>query len=59
LAKNAGAPTALRDTGMSEDGLERAAEIATANPYPNPRGLERDAIRKLLDDAWHGRRPGA
>ncbi|MEQ9689116.1 MAG: maleylacetate reductase, partial [Bauldia litoralis] len=59
LAKNAGAPTALRDIGMPEDGLDRAAEIATANPYPNPRPLERDAIRKLLDDAWHGRRPAA
>ncbi|SDB17745.1 maleylacetate reductase [Bauldia litoralis] len=59
LAKNAGAPMALRDIGMPEDGLDRAAEIATANPYPNPRPLARDAIRKLLDDAWHGRLPAA
>ena len=59
LGRNGGAPTSLRDLGMAEDGLDRAAEIAAANPYPNPRPIERDAIRKLLDDAWHGRRPGA
>ncbi len=53
-----GAPTALRDIGMPEDGLDRAADLAIANPSWNPRPLDRDAIRALLDDAWHGRRPG-
>ena len=57
LAKKLGAPLALKDIGMPESGLDRAADIAVANPYPNPRKLERDAIRKLLDDAYHGRRP--
>jgi alcohol dehydrogenase class IV len=52
-----GAPTALRDIGMPEDGLDRAADLAVANPYWNPRPLDRDAIRALLDDAWRGRRP--
>lgn len=59
LAKNAGAPTSLRELGMPEDGLDRAADIATSSPYANPRPIERDAIRALLDDAWHGRRPAA
>lgn len=58
LASAAGAPTALRDIGMPEDGLDRAAELALANPYWNPRPLEYAAIRRLLDDAWHGRRAG-
>ena len=59
MAKNAGAPTSLRELGMPEAGLDRAAEIAAANPYTNPRPIERHAIRTLLDDAWHGRRPAA
>ena len=58
LARNAGAPTALRDIGMPQSGLDRAADLAVANPYWNPRPFSRDDIRALLDDAWHGRRPG-
>jgi alcohol dehydrogenase class IV len=57
LAKKLGAPLALKDIGMPEAGLDRAADIAVSNPYPNPRKLERDAILQLLDDAFHGRRP--
>ncbi len=57
LAKKLGAPLALKDIGMKESDLDKAADIAVANPYPNPRKLEREAIRKLLDDAYHGRRP--
>ena len=58
LAKNAGAPVALRDIGMPESGIDRAAELATANPSFTPRPFPRDDIRKLLADAWAGRRPG-
>src|SRR6185312_5435248 len=54
LAKGLGAPLALKDIGMPEAGLDRVA-----NPYWNPRPIERAAIRALLDDAFHGRRPGA
>jgi maleylacetate reductase len=57
LAKTLAAPLALKDIGMPESGLDKAADIAVANPYPNPRKLERAAIRKLLDEAYHGRRP--
>lgn len=57
LAQSLGAPLALKDIGMPEAGLDRAADIAVANPYPNPRKLDLDAIRQLLDDAFHGRRP--
>jgi len=57
LAVAVGAPTALAAIGMPADGLDRAAEIATRRPYPNPRPLERDAIRSLLQDAFDGTRP--
>ncbi len=57
LAQGLGAPMALKDIGMPESGLDKAADTAVANPYPNPRPLERAAIRQLLDDAFHGRRP--
>jgi len=57
LAKGLGAPVALRDLGMKESELDRAAEHATQSPYWNPRPVERGAIRQLLDDAFHGRGP--
>lgn len=57
LARSIGAPVALKDIGMPEDGLDEAAAIAVSSPYPNPRALERGAIRRLLDNAYHGRAP--
>jgi alcohol dehydrogenase class IV len=57
LARNNGAPLALRDIGMKEQDLDRACEIAMGNQYPNPRPLEQGAIRQLLQDAFEGRRP--
>ena len=57
LAKSLGAPLSLKELGMPESGLDKSADIAVANPYPNPRPLERAAIRQLLDNAFHGRRP--
>ena len=59
LARSLGAPLALKDLGMPEDALDRAAEIATTSPYWNPRPIERASIRTLLDDAYWGRRPAA
>ena len=57
LAKNNGAPTALKDIGMKEADLDKACDIALQNQYPNPRPLERMAIRQLLQDAFDGTRP--
>lgn len=59
LAARLGAPTSLRALGMREADLDRAADLATQSPYWNPRPIDRAGIRRLLDDAWHGRRPGA
>ena len=58
LACAHGAPTALRDIGMPADGLDRAADLAVQNQYPNPRPLERSGIRELLQHAFDGTRPG-
>jgi alcohol dehydrogenase class IV len=57
LAKSLGAPTTLKELGMPEDGLDRVVELALANPYWNPRPLEREPLRKLVEDAYYGRRP--
>ena len=42
---------------MKEADLDRAADLATRNPYFNPRPVNRESIRRLLDDAYFGRRP--
>ncbi len=57
LAKDNGAPVALRDIGMQESDLDQACDIAMANQYPTPRPLERAALRQLLQDAFDGKRP--
>ncbi|WP_426230576.1 maleylacetate reductase [Pararhizobium sp. DWP3-4] len=57
FAREIGAPLGLRDLGLTEADLDRAAEIATENPYWNPRPIDRKSIRALLQDAWEGRRP--
>jgi maleylacetate reductase len=57
LVTSLGGPTSLRDLGMPESGLARAAELAAATPYPNPREVTAEGVAALLSDAWHGRRP--
>jgi maleylacetate reductase len=57
LAAAHGAPTSLRAIGMPADGLDRAADLAATTPYPNPRPLERAALRALLQRAFDGARP--
>lgn len=60
LARDNGAPVALRDIGMKAADLDRAADIAVGNPYWNPRPFgpaQRDDIRALLQRAYEGVRP--
>ncbi|MNK96013.1 Maleylacetate reductase [compost metagenome] len=57
LARNNGASVALRDIGMKEANLDLACAYALKNQYPNPRPLDHDAIRALLQNAWEGARP--
>ena len=58
LAHDNGAPVALKDIGMKEADLDKVCDMAMQNQYPNPRPLERAALRQLLQDAFEGRRPG-
>ena len=57
LGRRLGIQQSLRAIGMPEDGLDRAADLAVAKPYWNPRPVERDAIRRLLARAWAGEAP--
>jgi alcohol dehydrogenase class IV len=58
-ARAHGAPVSLAAIGMPADGLDRAAELAAATPYPNPRALDRSALRALLQRAYDGAPPQA
>jgi alcohol dehydrogenase class IV len=52
-----GAPRSLEQIGMPADGLDRAAQLAVQNQYPNPRPIEYGPIRELLQNAYDGIRP--
>jgi maleylacetate reductase len=57
LAGEIGVRRALRDIGMREQDIDRAADLAVKNPYWNPRPVERDAIRGLIARAFAGSSP--
>jgi maleylacetate reductase len=54
LARRLGAPMSLAELGMPEAGIDRATELAMANPYWNPRPLDKAAVHALLERAWSG-----
>jgi maleylacetate reductase len=54
-----GAKRSLRELGMPESGIEKAALFATQNPYWNPRPLEPHSIGELIRRAWAGEPPKA
>jgi maleylacetate reductase len=52
----------LKELGMTSDDLDKAAQIASQNPYWNPRPISADsatALRNLLQNAWEGASPVA
>ncbi|MCC8943834.1 maleylacetate reductase [Bradyrhizobium sp. Arg62] len=57
LSRRLGTKRGLREIGMPEDGIDRAADLAIVDAYWNPRSLERDAIRDLIARAWAGEPP--
>lgn len=57
LALRNGAPVSLQAIGMPAGGLDRAADLAAQNQYPNPRPLDRAALRALLQRAFDGTPP--
>lgn len=44
----------LKDLGMREADIDRAAEAALSSPYWNPRQIEKEPIRELIRRAWAG-----
>lgn len=57
LATRLDAPLALKDLGMREADLDRAAELVVAQPYWNPAPVEPTRVRALLERAWRGLPP--
>ncbi|RMZ80726.1 hypothetical protein DV738_g2594, partial [Chaetothyriales sp. CBS 135597] len=45
---------ALKDFGMKEEDIDKAAEIAVSNQYPNPRPLDKVKIREVIRRCWAG-----
>ena len=54
LLQKLGVKRALRDYGLKEDDVPKAAEIAVSNQYPNPRKVEEGPVRELIRRAWAG-----
>jgi len=57
LAAAIGAPTSLEAIGMPADGLDEAARRVVTEAAANVRPPEPAGIRRMLDDAFYGRRP--
>jgi maleylacetate reductase len=57
FARSVGAPTALRDLGLKEGDLPKAAAIAVENAYWNPQPVTEAGILTLLKAAWAGEPP--
>lgn len=57
LIKSLEGPVSLESLGLTEPDLDKATEIALANPYWNPQPIEQNAIRQLLQNAFDGSRP--
>ena len=53
-----GGPTSLAGLGLTEADLDKAADLAVANPYFNPRPFDRADILAMLKQAHAGQRPG-
>jgi maleylacetate reductase len=54
LSLKLGAPASLRELGLTEQDVEKAVDLATRNPYANPREVTPAGIRRLLTQALNG-----
>lgn len=50
-------PHSLAELGIREDDLDRAAELAVEQPYPNPRPVTREGVLSILRKALEGAQP--
>ena len=44
----------VKEFGMKESDIDKAADIAVSNPYWNPREISRTPIRELIRRVWAG-----
>jgi len=54
LARTLGTPT-LADLGFTREMIPRAASLACAGSYPNPRAVDESGVRSILEHALAGR----
>lgn len=54
LSLKLGAPASLKELGLSEDSVETIVQMATRNPYANPRPVSAEGIRALVTAALNG-----
>ncbi len=54
LSVSLGAPSSLRELGLTEADVETVVEMATRNPYSNPREVTPEGIRALVTAALNG-----
>lgn len=59
LARDLGAPKALRELGLSRGDIARTVELAMTARYPNPRPLDAVDLTDMLNRAWAGDVPRA
>ncbi|WP_408277317.1 dehydroquinate synthase/iron-containing alcohol dehydrogenase family protein [Paraburkholderia agricolaris] len=59
LIEELGVPRSLREIGLSDSDLDYACGVALSNPYWNPRPIEEEPLRALLQRAWEGGHPAA
>lgn len=54
LSLKLGAPSSLRELGLTDADVETVVELATRNPYANPRPVNAEGIRTLTHAALNG-----
>lgn len=57
LNRTLGLPVTLRELGVGATDLDTATALAVRQSYPNPRAVEPDGVRGLLQRAWEGTPP--
>lgn len=55
LNRRLGIRASLESLGLGAADLDTAAALAVRTGYPNPRPVDRDDVRRILQDAWEGR----
>ena len=59
LAQALGLTASLHELGLAEKDLARAADLAAASSYPNPRPVTPEGVYTLLRAAWSRAAPGS